>query len=964
MIKLNQNIHGFNVKRIINLEDLNSILYELEHVNTRARYIHLANADKENTFCASFKTVPSDSTGVAHILEHTVLTGSEKYPIKDPFFSMLKRSMNTFMNAFTSSDWTGYPFATQNKKDFYNLLSVYLDLVFFPKISELSFKQEGHRLDFEGENLVRKGIVYNEMKGCMSSVARVAEESIKKSLFPTTTYNYNSGGDPADIPNLTHEQFRQFHKIFYHPSNAYFYSYGDFQLQDHLKFIQDNFLKKFHNININNNVLVEANWKKPKKFIYFYPVSLSENIEKKYQVCVSWRLAPAEESFENLCLEILENILIGNSSSTLRKALIESGLGSGLSDGTGLEAEFRSSIFSCGLKDVYEKDALKIKKIIFNTLEKIVKNGIDQKLINAAIHKIEFHHKEITNSPYPYGLNINLNIMNAWIHGGDPVQVLKFNNDLQRFYEEMAQGPFLEKKIEQYFLQNKNQVFLKLVPDPFIHKKEEEKNRKELAQINKKLNKKEKDKIKKDALALKKIQESSDDISCLPSLKIKDIAKTIKIISEKNIDDFVYYKQSTNDIIYFRACFGIFGLSEKVIKLLPLFCFLLPKIGTNKRSYTELAYFINNYTGGVALSSEALVVYKKDSHCVPSVFFDTKCLCRNKEKMFEIISELMSEFDFSNLRILKNFILEYKSKLEERIVEEGHYFAMSLASRNLSQASMLAEVWYGVYQLKNIQEITKDLNSEKLKKLSRDLSSIGKNIFRKNNMKIALIGEEEFMVPDFALQDSKQNSKLKIKNSKFEIKEGWATSTNISFVACSFPVVKIDHKDVPILFIISKILSLGFLHREIREKRGAYGGFARYDYEGGIFHFVSYRDPHILSTLEIYTQAMEFVRSGRYNREDIEEAIFQACSHIDKPESPSDEARDAFERKLVFLSDKMRLDFKKAVLSVTHKQIVDIANKYFDKKWQDCSVAVISSANKLKEVNKKLGKNKLKIFEI
>ncbi len=971
MIKLNQNIHGFKVRRIIKLEDLHSTLYELEHIETGAKYIHLKNKDSENTFCTSFKTIPRDSTGVAHILEHTVLTGSEKYPIKDPFFSMLKRSMNTFMNAFTSSDWTGYPFATQNKKDFYNLLSVYLDSVFFPKISELSFKQEGHRLDFDDEKLVQKGIVYNEMKGCMSSAARIMEESIKQSLFPTTTYHYNSGGDPNDIPKLSYEQFRQFHKIFYHPSNAYFYSYGNFPLQEHLKFIQDNFLCKFKKINIKNNVAIESNWDKPKKSKYFFPASNGDDIEKKYQVCVSWRLAPADAFFDNLCLEILENILIGNSSSPMRAALIESGLGSGLSDGAGLEAEFRSSIFSCGLKDISKKDALKIKEIIFKTLEDLVVNRIDKKLINAAIHKIEFNHKEITNIPYPHGLHINLNIINSWIHGGDPVQILKFDNDLQKLQKEIEKGPFLEEKIKQHFLQNKNQTFLILAPDTLIHKKQEEKIKKELAQINKKLTIKQKEKIQQDCARLQKLQESHEDLSCLPSLEIKDIPKTDKIILGKNIGNSIYYNQPTNDIIYFRACFDILDLNKKLIKLLPLFCYLLPKIGTKKLSYTELAYFISNYTGGITLSPEARVVYKKNHDYAPFVLFDAKCLYRNREKMFEIVGELISEFDFSNLRVLKNFILEYKAKLEARIIEEGHYFAMSLSARNFSQNSMLTEAWHGMHQLKNVQEVARDLNDQKLKKISQDLLKIGKNIFRKNNMRAALIGDIEKQKIDFENKilniDYKQldalNKEKSVKNS-FLLREGWTTSTNVSFVACSFPVVKICHKDAPILFIINKILSLGFLHREIREKRGAYGGYARYDYEDGVFYFASYRDPHILSTLEIYTQAMEFIRKGQYSEDDISEAIIQACAHIDKPDSPADAAKDAFERKLVFLSDDVRLIFKKEILSATHQKIINVANKYFNKRWQDCSVAVISSDDKLKQVNKKLGKNRLKIFEI
>lgn len=975
MIKKNKIIYGFKVKRIVKLESLCSILFEFEHIRTGAKYIHLKNNDNENTFCITFKTIPQDSTGVAHILEHTVLSGSKKYPIKDPFFSMLKRSLNTFMNAFTSSDWTAYPFSTQNKKDFYNLLSVYLDSVFYPKISELSFKQEGCRFDFEQDNLVYKGIVYNEMKGSMSSATQVMEESIKKSLFPTTTYHFNSGGEPAIIPRLSYKEFKLFHKRFYHPSNAYFYSYGNFDLIEHLNFINKFYLSKFKKINPKTNVNIEKNWNKPKKIIYNYPALFNKELKDKFQVSVSWRMVNAEESFENLSLEILENILIGNSASPLRKALVESGLGSGLSDGTGFETEFRSSIFSCGLKDVKKQDALKVKEIIFNTLEELVKNGVDSELIDSAIHKIEFAHKEITNTPYPYGIHINLNLINSWLHGGDPVRVLQFNKDLNKIYSTIKKGNFFENQIKKYFINNNNQVFLTLAPDSTMHKKEENRVKKELEVIKKKLTQAEISKIKKDAVALERLQESYEDTSCLPALGIIDIPKEIQITkSEKINSKLIYYNKTTNDILYFRASFEILDIlnNSRLIKLLPLFCYLFHKMGTKKRNYIELAQLVSNYTGGISLSVNAEMSYKKDCKYLQFIILDVKCLNRNKKKMYELINELINEFDFSNLSVLKNYILEYTSKLDARVIDEGHYYAMLLSSRNFSQISNLEEEWHGIHRLKNIKKITTKLDQKELKKISQELTIIGKIIFKKENIKIGSVGDlnKKEVVNLNSIINISQTSVENIKSSPISIpnlplvREAWITSTNVSFVVCSFSVITMNHKDAPILFVISKILSLNYLHRELREKRGAYSGFARYNFENGIFYFASYRDPHIISTLEVYTKAMEYIRRGEYCDQDIKEAIVQSCSSLDKPESPADEAKDAFERELIFLTDKMRLDFKKAILGATHDQVVKVAKKYFNKKWQDCSVAVITSRAKANKVNKKLGKNKLKVYEI
>ncbi|MCK5320221.1 insulinase family protein, partial [Candidatus Parcubacteria bacterium] len=436
----NQIVHNWQVKNITEIKDLKIDLIELEHIETKAKYIHIANEDKENAFAVAFKTIPEDSTGVAHILEHTVLTSSKKYPVRDPFFSMLKRSMSTFMNAFTSNDWTAYPFATQNKKDFYNLLSVYLDTTFFSLLSELNFKQEGSRLEFEEGELVYKGVVYNEMKGAMSSPESIMEESVAKSLFLNSSYRFNSGGDPKKIVNLTHEELRAFHKKFYHPSNAYFYSYGNLQLDKHLKFIDREVMQKFKKEDIKAEIKLEPNWKKEQKFKYKFPIGADENAKEKYQATLAWVLARVDESEEILVLELLEDILLGSPSAPLRDALISSELGSDLSDYSGLDTDFRQVIFSCGLKDIKKEDINKVKKIVLSAIKKIIKKGLDKKIINSSLQKLEFSHKEVSNHPYPYGLKIWLRFLLPYIHGGSTVSALNFNKDISRVKQNLKKA--------------------------------------------------------------------------------------------------------------------------------------------------------------------------------------------------------------------------------------------------------------------------------------------------------------------------------------------------------------------------------------------------------------------------------------------------------------------------------------------------------------------------------------------
>ena len=350
-LKADDYINDYRIERIESLKEISSIFYELKHAGTGAKHIHISNSDAENTFSVAFKTVPKDSTGVAHILEHTVLCGSKKYPVRDPFFSMLKRSLSTFMNAFTASDWTMYPFSTQNRKDFYNLMGVYLDAAFFPRLDELSFKQEGHRLEIENNpdsydseayQLFYKGVVYNEMKGAMSSPDQVMVRSILHALYPSTTYRYNSGGDPAEIPSLSYEQLKEFHRRHYHPSNAFFYTYGGIPLKDHLAFIEAKVLKRFNRIDSETDVDSQPRWRRPQSVSCPYPFNRNEDASKKCQVCVAWLTADIRDTFEVLALTLLEQILLGNSASPLRKALIDLGLGS-----------LMPSIFSAGRLNIF-----------------------------------------------------------------------------------------------------------------------------------------------------------------------------------------------------------------------------------------------------------------------------------------------------------------------------------------------------------------------------------------------------------------------------------------------------------------------------------------------------------------------------------------------------------------------------------------------------------------------------------
>ncbi|MFO7751868.1 MAG: insulinase family protein [Desulfobacteraceae bacterium] len=984
-MKTGDRLHGYIVKSIEPIEQIDSVIYKLEHEPTGAVHIHIKNNDRENTFGVMFRTVPEDSTGVAHILEHTVLCGSEKFDVRDPFFSMLKRGLSSFMNALTSSDWTMYPFATSNRKDYYNLMDVYLDAAFFPKLDELSFKQEGHRLDIHESgdemDLVYKGVVYNEMKGAMSSPREVMGRSLLKALYPDTTYCCNSGGEPSEIPTLKHQDLISFHSKYYHPSNAFFYTYGSFDLEDHLKFINGKVLSRFGYKEMDTSVRPQPRWSKPREATFHYPLSGDEDPAKKYQACVAWLGTDIRDSFEIMVLTVLEEVLLGNASSPLRKALIDSGLGSALSDTCGFDADLRDTMFSCGLKEISEDSIRPMEELIFNTLEKLASKGIDKRSVKSAVHQIEFYRKEKTNTPYPYGIKLLLTFSSPWIHQGDPVDCINFDKDLEKLKELVEDGGFLESKIREYFIDNPHRVLFTLAPDQAMEKREAEREKQELADILKRLDSKEIEKIRQDAKALAELQEKEEDTACLPTLELNDVPPQVETIQPdtfKGAELSTFYKKSTSGIIYFTCPAGTGSIEKELLSLVPFFCTAFTGSGTRKRDYAEMAELMDLYTGGVAIAPHAGKKFSDNGDCMAFLTFQGKALCENVDPMFDIMGELVLERDFSDHTRLKNLLYQYRAQLESSIVGNGHRYAIFLAARRLSPVSHMSEIWNGISQYKFIKDLVERIEkgSYSFEALEKDLEKIAAAVFTKGNLKPAAVGDEDAIRRADQRIASIEKNLDPAQTDLFELQdlaidsempyEGWSTNTSVSFVGQAFHTVRLTHEDAPALAVISKLLRSLYLHKEIREKGGAYGGFALYNTEEGIFSFGSYRDPNITRTIEVYAKACDYIKSGDYSDDDIKEAVLQVCADIDRPETEGPASLKAYYRLLMNLSDDKRQAFKASLLAITREHIKRAAHRYFDISDAEKGTAVISSKTMLENENASLsdGRKPLELHRI
>src|SRR5258708_1618715 len=444
---------------------------ELVHERTGARHIHIECSDDNNAFAVSFATVPSDSTGVAHILEHVVLAGSRRFRVGDPFFSMPRRSLASFMNALTSPDSTTYPCSTRNAKDYMNLLLVYLDAAFFPLLEEDSFKQEGIRFEFENpadaqSGLRYKGVVFNEMKGALATPQAAMQRNLGRTLFPGLTYANVSGGDPEHIPDLTWERLRRFHAEHYHPSNAYFYTYGNQPLDRTLAVIEENVLSKFERFAIDTSIANVNRFSKPVASVEPYSAAAGEDNSRKAQALVGWVTVPAIDSFRLLSMRVLSEVLLGNSGSPLRKALIDSKIGSALADGSGFQDDYKETVFGAGLKGIAIDDANKVERVVLQTLERLSKDGGDTAQSDAAVHRLEFEKRERSNAGYPYALKVLFTFLGAYQYGGDPYTALNLDADLDHLERARKEGRFFENLISAELLDNQHLALLGLQPDP------------------------------------------------------------------------------------------------------------------------------------------------------------------------------------------------------------------------------------------------------------------------------------------------------------------------------------------------------------------------------------------------------------------------------------------------------------------------------------------------------------------
>lgn len=967
-------VQGYRVDRVEPLPWLQGRYYELTHPGTGARHIHLAVPDDNNAFVVVLPTPPGDSTGVAHILEHLALSGSEKFPIKDVFFSMNPRSLRTYMNASTSADATSYYYSSRNAKDFQNLLTIYLDAVFFPRLAELSFRQEGHRLEFEQagdpeSGLRFKGVVFNEMKGAMANPVTILFRATGKALFPDLTYANNSGGDPREIPDLTWENLREFHARHYHPSNAYFYTYGNQPLEQTLGQISSQVLSRFEAIDPGVHIADQEPFGSPATLTERYPLSEQEEPAGRFQVLVAWATVPSSSSFEVLCFEVLERVLLANAASPLRQALVDSGLGSALNDLSGFLAYAKQSVFAAGLKDVAEEDAEAVEQLILDTLAKLAGGGLDPEQVDSAIHRLELERREVSNAGMPYALRLFDRLEPAYLHGGDPYRSLMFDEDLARLREEIAAGPLLENLIRERLIDNNHRSRILLAPDQELVRLAEQEERSRLAGIERELSADDKNSIIEQSLQLAELQDADQDLTILPTLEIEDIPMEFEQVphSLETIGGATvgFFPQPTNGVSYVDLRFDFTGLDDALVDLLAPFAFALTRSGAGADDYLQMAARIEKYTGGVGASPQARIPMEADRPLRRSLALSGKALARNHKPFMQILLDLLTAPRFDTRR-LKDLIGQHKSRLEPQVIQAGHVLAQKMALATLTEFGQLEERLNGLSVVGNLKRLTTRTPDE-LEDLIAQFETIAGQLFRCGpRLEICVTAEEaslgelrELLVA--MLEELPAGKPLEPGPAgplPTLTHQARTTSVPVSYNARVQRMVRHNHPDAPALLVLANYLDDKYLLREIREKGGAYGASALFGRESGHFSFLSYRDPHILRTLEVWDNAVAAVTGSDISPDDLKEAILAACATVDPLLSPDTKGRTRFFDDRAGYTLEHRSRFKQGLLQVTVPDLRRVAREHLE--GGEYALATITSPAKVQEANTALGN----LFEV
>lgn len=919
------------------IEELDGTGYLLRHNKTGARVVVISNQDDNKVFQIGFKTPPKDDTGVAHILEHSVLCGSKEFPMKDPFVELVKGSLNTFLNAMTYPDKTVYPVASQNEKDFFNLVHVYLDAVFYPNIYKKPeiMEQEGWHYDLESEDapVIYNGVVFNEMKGVFSSPDQQLARIIQKSLLPDTPYGFESGGDPVAIPDLTYEMFLDFHRTYYHPSNSYIYLYGDMDVDQYLDFIHEHYLKNYEEKKIDSSWKPQEAFEQPKHVEEFYPVGENDSEEGKTYFAYNAVIGDSLDRELYLAFQILDRALFGAPGAPVKKALMDAGIGKDI--GSSYDNGIEQPIFTIEAQEARDGQEADFIRIIEETLEKISKEGISRRSLTAAFNYYEFKYKESNFGRFPKGLIYGLQMYDSWLYDDEkPFIHIKTNEVFEILREKMDSGYF-EELIKKYLLNNPHKSIVVMKPKKGLQKEKDEKEAKILKAYKESLNSEEIKKLAEETKRLKEIQETpstKEELEKIPVLDIEDIRKEVKPFSNQEITmdniKVLWHKYFTNKICYLKLTFDMSYVAMDLVPYAALLTEVLTGVDTQKRTYLELGNDISIETGGIAATMSILP--KQNNEFLPLFTVKTKCFYPNIKKAFDLMEEIVFESKLEDKKRLKEIIGQIYTNLKIQLKENGHKTAANRAMSYFSKYAAYKEAIQGIGMYESIKEWYENFDAC-ADRIIAGMKKAQQAIFQKQNMIVSYTGKEEKPeimkeeLTHFAsrlYEDRKDREKVEI--ACLQKNEGFATAGGVQYAACAGNFITEGYSYTGALKVLQMIFSYEYLWIQLRVKGGAYGCMCSFGNQGDSM-FVTYRDPNLKESYEVYEKAADYVKDFDADERDMKKYIIGTISNMDMPMGPDDMGARSFSAYLIQKTEEDLQKDRDQVLGCTKEDIRALA---------------------------------------
>ena len=971
--------YGFDLIATREIPEYKSKVDFFRHEKTGAELLSIQNNDENKFFGITFRTPPPDSTGVAHILEHAVLAGSEKYPLKEPFVELLKGSLASFVNAMTFEDKTTYPVASQNLQDFYNLIDVYIDAVFHPLLYERIFEQEGWHYELENieQPLRYKGVVFNEMKGSMANPDNVLLKEILKSLFPDTPYANESGGVPEAIPNLTYAQFKAFFDTNYHPSNARIVFYGDDPPEERLRLIQE-YLKDYDPAAENPAIPLQKAFTKPSSCTIPYVVSETDESAKSL-ITVSWMLPENNDAELAMAYTLLAHVLMGTPASPLRRALIESGLGEEVI-GSGYDYDLfttlRQLFFTTGMRGVQTEDVDKIEDIILTTLIAIVENGFDKAMVDATVNTIEFQLRENNFGSYPRGLVLMVRALTTWLHNGDPFASLDFAPPLEAVKRRLAAGePIFETMVRQHMVENSHRTTVHLIPDPGLQSRQEEAEKNRLEKTRSSFSEGELQGIIESTNKLKEFQGTPDNpeaLALLPTLKHSDLESEERRIplaeSELSGVRVLYHDLPTYGITYLDLGFDLHALPLEHLPYIPLLGRAFTEMGTEKDDYIQLAQRIGRTTGGIEAETFTSMMPNKDEDAA-WLILRGKATAEKTDDLLSIFKDILGGVCLDNQERFRQIVLEEKAQLEAELAQLGHQVVYRRLQSGLHRAGWADEQMNGLEYLFHIRELAEQIDNN-WPDVLQTLETIRRSLIHRKGMicNVTMDGEqwrtvkpalETFLaaMPSRDISVHKWAPELSIDN------EGLTIPAKVNYVGKAADIYRLGHKLHGSHPVVAGYLMTTWLWDMVRLQGGAYGAFSVLDNISGVFAYLSYRDPNLLKTLSIFDETGDYLRKLQLSDQELTKSIIGAIGRRDQYMLPDAKGFTSLKRTLSGVSDEYRQRIRNEVLATT---VGDFASfgEVLDNVARAGRVVVLGSEDAIKETNTKMDEDWLQYIPV